>query len=86
MWSGGETTEKETKKEAVTIELLPVQLLPPHFLEGLKLSSTERAIPSGQVEAVKVHHLGPCSSKVVHELVFRIVRGVNFSDGSEFGV
>ena len=40
----------------------------------------------GEVEAVKVHDLGPCGYEVFNEGLFGIGGGVDFGDGTELGV
>ena len=44
------------------------------------------ALKSGQVKAVKIHHLGPGSNKVLHKLFLSIFTRIDFSDcpSSEF--
>ena len=49
----------------------------------LGLSACPTALKSCQVEAVKVHHLGPSRHKVLHELLFRVRTSVNFSESPE---
>ena len=39
----------------------------------------QSALKSGQVEAVKIHHLGPRRYKVLHELLPGVLTSVDFS-------
>ena len=41
---------------------------------------------SGEVEAIKVHHLVPRRDKVVHELLLGVRTSVDFRQGPELGV
>jgi len=41
---------------------------------------------SGEVEAVEVHDLRPGGDEVVHELLLRVVAGVDLGEGAELGV
>ena len=41
---------------------------------------------SGEIEAVEVHHLGPRSDKVLHELLLGIAAAVDFGKSPELGV
>jgi hypothetical protein len=43
-------------------------------------------VRSGEVEAIKVHHLVPGGDEVAHELLPRVGTAVDFSQGSELGV
>ena len=41
---------------------------------------------SGEVETVKVHHLGPCRHKVLDKLLLRVRASVDLGQGPELGV
>src|SRR5436190_12334100 len=47
--------------------------------------SRRRLVPisSGEVEAIEVHHLGPCRDEVLHELLLRIVARIDFRERAE---
>ncbi len=52
---------------------------------GLKQASSgltayPKTLKSGQVEAVKIHHLVPCVDKVMHELLLGVCGCVDFSE------
>ncbi len=44
-----------------------------------RVSYAPLAMESGQVEAVKVHHLDPGRDKVLHELFLRTLPSIDFS-------
>ncbi len=44
------------------------------------------SLRSGEVEAIKIHHLVPRSHKVTHKRLLRVVTCIDFRDGSELGV
>ena len=41
---------------------------------------------SGEVEAIKVHHLVPGRDEVLDELLLRIRTSIDLSQGAEYGV
>ena len=41
---------------------------------------------SSEIETIKIHHLRPCSHKVLHELLLRIAAGVDLGKSAELGV
>ena len=49
----------------------------------LDLAAFQTAQKSGEVKAVKVHHLGPRHHKVLHEPLLRVIASVNFSESPE---
>ena len=50
-----------------------------------RVSSTvaSTSLRSGKVEAIKIHHLVPCSHEVTHARLLRVVTCVDFRDSSE---
>ena len=40
---------------------------------------------SGQIEAIQVHHLGPGGHKIMQELLLRVYRSIDFSQGPQYG-
>src|SRR5260370_30209052 len=41
---------------------------------------------SGEVEAIEVHHLGPCCHEVFHELLLRVRARIDFREGAQLRV
>jgi hypothetical protein len=41
---------------------------------------------SSEIETIKIHHLRPCSHKVLHELLLGISAGVDLGKSAELGV
>ncbi len=62
------------------------RLLADRFSPPYQRPSKTFMLRSGEVEAIKVHHLVPGRDEVVDELLLRVGTSVDFSQGAELGV
>lgn len=60
----------------------------PHtrFTKQAIACSVNRSPPSSQIEAVKIHDLGPSPHKILHEFFATIRGGIHLGHGSKLGI
>lgn len=66
---------------------LPLMAIAPLVAQGTPTRIRNAAVSRlAQIETIEIHHLGPRRDEVPHELLLRIIRGVDLRDRPQFRV